>query len=85
MKLITTTFAAILIATTSFAGEVSMSSAAHLPAEAAPMGATSAQWIIPLLALAIIALALSADDPCAGGVTKANYDECGPDEIPLDK
>ena len=75
MKLITTTFAAILIATTSFAGEVSMSSAAHLPAEAAPMGATSAQWIIPLLAIAIIALAASSDS-CDGELTKEQYIAC---------
>ena len=63
MKLITTTLAAALFATSTFAGEVSMSSAAHLPTEAAPMGTSAAQWIVPLIAIGIIALAISNDDP----------------------
>ncbi len=62
MKFITTTLAAALLATAPIAGEVSMSSAAHLPAEEAAMGGSSAQWIVPLLAVAIIALAVSNDD-----------------------
>lgn len=64
MKLLTTTAAIILIATSSFAGEVSMSSAAHLPSETAAMGGSSAQWIIPLIAVALIALAASDSNSC---------------------
>ena len=75
MKTITTALAAALFATTSFAGEVSMSSAAHLPTEAAPLGGSSTQWIIPLLALAIIALAIS-DKSCQGELTKEEYINC---------
>lgn len=61
MKFITTTLAAVLLATSSFAGEVSMSSAAHLPGEEAMMGSGGAQWIIPLIAIALIALIVSSD------------------------
>lgn len=77
MKLITTTLAAALLATTSFAGEVSMSSAAHLPAEAAPMGSGAGQWIIPLIAIAIIAIAIATDDGnCDNAETKEEYAHC---------
>lgn len=72
MKLITTTLAAALLATTSFAGEVSMSSAAHLPAEAAPMGTSPAQWIVPLIAIAIIAIAISNEEECIRPSAGAN-------------
>ncbi len=63
MKLLTSLLLATTIATGSVAGEVSMSSAAHLPAEQAAMGTAGLeQWIIPLIAIGFIALALSAEN-----------------------
>ncbi len=79
MKFITTILAAALLATAPMAGEVSMSSAAHLPAEEAAMGGSSAQWVVPLLAIAIIALVLS-NDSCDNPreLSKADYLACFP-------
>ncbi len=66
MKLITSLIIACLFATSSFAGGVSVSSQSPTGAEAAPMASAGTQWIIPLLALGMIALAISGqeDNPC---------------------
>lgn len=61
MKRTIALLASTFFATTTMAGEVSMSSAAHLPGEQAMMGSGGGQWIIPLIAIALIALAMSSD------------------------
>lgn len=58
LALLTSTF----FATTSFAGEVSMSSASHLPEEQAMMGGNNTWWIVPLAFIAIIALTASSNN-----------------------
>lgn len=70
MKIIATTLAITMFATTSFAGGVSVSSAAHLPAEGASMagGAGIGQWVIPLLAIGLIAIAASGGNDEEGKV-----------------
>ena len=61
MKHVLALLASTFFATTTLAGEVSMSSAAHLPEEQAMMGSGGTQWIVPLLAIALIAIAVSSD------------------------
>ena len=58
LAILTATFTA----TTTFAGEVSMSSAAHLPEEQAMMGSENTWWIVPLAFIALIALTASSQN-----------------------
>ena len=62
MKLVTLTSALILTASTAFAGAVAYEAPAApvMMEEAGSMGGSSA-WIIPLLAIALIALAMDSE------------------------
>lgn len=53
----------ILFASNAYAGDVSMSSASHLPAEEVAMASGNAAWIVPLIAISLIALAAGSSEP----------------------
>ena len=62
MKLVALTAAAVASASTAFAGSVAyVAPAAPMIEEPATMGG-SGMWLIPLIAIALIALAMSADN-----------------------
>ena len=63
MKQLIAAVSALLIATPAVAGNLDTFVAPEEPmVEEAPMGGSNAAWIVPLLAIALIAVAASSDD-----------------------
>ena len=64
MKFVATTTAALLLAGTAFAGNLVFEAPVEeeVVVQEEPMGGSNAAWLVPLLAIGLIALAVSGGD-----------------------